>query len=146
MATSMLTYYVKTDSETKFVTDIQLEEADGFTPVFVLPSSVQWFTRYYAHYKVQNGVAAPADGALPDLSIDYLMKIIDSQALQIKQAQDSLDTANTTLTQLKSMSGSLNGQVAQANQTITALQGLVGTLTGQIAQMKVSQTTTATTE
>lgn len=142
----MLTYYVTTDAETGFVDKIQLEAADGYTPVYVLPSSAQWFTRYYGHYKVENGIAKPADGALPDLSIDALRKIIDQQATQLKAAQDSLATANGTLTQLQAMSGSLTGQVAVANKTIDSLQTLVGTLTGKIAQMKVAQTTTDTTK
>ncbi|PTM24109.1 hypothetical protein DA798_02485 [Lactobacillus sp. PFC-70] len=137
----MLTYYVKTDAETGYISEIKTVATEGYTEIYVLPSSKEWFTRYYSHYKVENSVAKPTDSGLPDLSVDYLKAVIDQQAEQLIEANKSIDEASTTITTLQSLAGTLTGQVAKANQTIDSLQKMAGSLTGQIAQLKLAQTT-----
>ncbi|MDT7019289.1 hypothetical protein RIN67_03170 [Levilactobacillus namurensis] len=140
----MLTYYVKTDEETGYISEVKTVATEGYTEIYVLPSSKEWFTRYYSHYKVENSVAKPTDSGLPDLSVDYLKQVIDQQAEQLIQANESITKANSTITTLQGLAGTLTGQVAKANQTIDQLQAMAGSLTGQIAQLKLSQTVTNT--
>ncbi|MDT7015129.1 hypothetical protein [Levilactobacillus namurensis] len=137
----MLTYYVKTDEETGYILEVKTVATEGYTEIYVLPSSREWFTRYYSHYKVENSVAKPTDSGLPDLSVDYLKAVIDQQAEQLIEANKSIDKASTTITTLQSLAGTLTGQVTKANQTIDSLQKMAGSLTGQIAQLKLAQTT-----
>lgn len=125
--------------------------AAGLTEMWIRPGMLNYLLENWSKYIVIDGEFKRTSDDIADLSVDHLLHIIEMQTEQIASAtatidkmDDKLTTANTTITQLQGMAGSLTGQVAKANQTIDQLQALTGQLTGQVANLQVAQTATTT--
>lgn len=125
--------------------------ADGLKEMWIRPGMLNYLLENWQKYVVIDGEFKRTSDSFADLSVDHLLHVIEMQTEQIASAtatidkmDDKLTTANTTITQLQGMAGSLTGQVAKANQTIDQLQALTGQLTGQVAKLQVAQTATTT--
>lgn len=151
--------YFVTIKEDNYIDDLSLETKSGYTEVDVPLTSVQYFTRWFNHYRLIDGqIQGP--GNLPSLDVDYLKGLVDNLGNKLIQATEKLDKQNvaleksqgviTTLTnklndsdktieQLKQMAGKLTDQIVTSNKTIKQLQELSGKLTKQIVDITNNQ-------
>ncbi|MQM78814.1 hypothetical protein [Lentilactobacillus buchneri] len=146
----MTKYYIKPDKNNEFpdkgIAPV-LEVADGLIEVDIPATSVEYFTRYWWMYRLQDNGQVQAPGNLPDTTIDYLQSLIDQQSQQINAQNTQINTLVSTTQDLQTVSGKLGGQLAQAlasnaaaQQTIKDLQTTAGKLGGQVAQLLADKT------
>lgn len=142
MATSMLTYYVKTDSETGYFQSVpQTNAAEGLTQIFILPESRDFLLKNWVHYYLDSdGVTKTDDHRMMDIGTDHLIHLNNNlQALAIQQGKD-LIVAQADATKAKD--DAANAKTANADLTAklkTAESGLL-----EISDYVFSQATAAT--
>ena len=136
--------YVSINADNNTITEQPaVEAADGLTEMWVTPVMQEYIIRNWQKYLVVDGMFKRTVDTLPDLSIDHLLHINEVLG-------DQVTTANTTITGLQKLAGSLTMQqtqlsatVEQAENTIKNLQTLAGQLTAQVTQLQTKDATNA---
>lgn len=148
MATSMLTYYVKADSETGYFQAVpQADAAEGLTQIFILPESRDFLLKNWSHYYLDSdGVTKTDDHRMMDIGTDHLIHLNND-------LQAALINSNKTITALQKASGQLGGAQAQqsvamdqASTDVTSLKQIAAQLGGQLAQVQVQLAAIANTD
>jgi len=120
------TIYVVVDDQ-GFITDFKLTAAENYQEVTIPLAWTDAVVKYPTKFRVVDGTLK-SPGNLPTVSTEDLKKQLDS-------ANQIIADQNSTIAQLKALSGKLVGQQAELDATTTQLKTIAGQLTGQIASL-----------
>lgn len=120
----MITFYVKLDPDTGYVTAApQTEAADGLTEVYLLQDSVPTFTKQWAHYyRADNGVMKPDQVGMMDMSYDFLVHQNEQLQASWVQSYKALTAAQTDVAKAKADAADAQSKLATTTQTLIQLQ------------------------
>lgn len=144
MATSMLTYYVKTDSETGYFQAVpQTDAAEGLTQIFILPESRDFLLKNWSHYYLDSdGVTKTDDHRFMDIGTDHLIHLIYQQQAELIRSNGELSTAQNDLTAAKEDVAKVTAENAtlKANDSLhdSAIMELSDLLFSQLASSEPS--------
>jgi len=141
-----MTYFVTLDTDGWITGTPATEQAtdSSLTAVDIPVTSIQYFLRYPTKYRVVNGeLQAPAN--LPNLDIDALRAIIDTQGQQIDSQATQITKQTANVDKLSTNLNTATAKIDAANQSLDLANESILELSDMLFDSSATTTATDTT-